>query len=107
MDFDPHSLRHVLPQAGRTIQQALQQQQGRVYVHCTAGLGRAPAACIAHAFWFSKQQMEEVSLHLVCFVRAAEKLYMSARAQLLHRAFWFSHQQMQEASILARAVGSR
>ena len=23
----------------------------RVYVHCTAGLGRAPAACIAYLYW--------------------------------------------------------
>ena len=63
VDFDPHSLRHVLPQAGRVIQASLQQQPGRVYVHCTAGLGRAPAACIAHRFWFSDQQLEEVSSH--------------------------------------------
>lgn len=26
----------------------------RVYVHCTAGLGRAPAACIAYLFWASQ-----------------------------------------------------
>ena len=63
VDFDPHSLRHVLPQAGRVIQAALQQHAGRVYVHCTAGLGRAPAACIAHRFWFSEQQLDEVSRH--------------------------------------------
>ena len=63
MDFDPHSLRKVLPQAGRTIQQALQ-RAGRVYVHCTAGLGRAPAACIAHRFWFSDQQLEQVCSRL-------------------------------------------
>lgn len=25
----------------------------RVYVHCTAGLGRAPAVCIAYIYWFS------------------------------------------------------
>lgn len=24
----------------------------RVYVHCTAGLGRAPAVCIAYVHWF-------------------------------------------------------
>ncbi len=23
-----------------------------VYVHCTAGLGRAPAVCIAYMYWF-------------------------------------------------------
>ncbi|CAN1788693.1 Phosphoglucan phosphatase LSF2, chloroplastic [Linum perenne] len=26
--------------------------KGRVYVHCTAGLGRAPAVIIAYMFWF-------------------------------------------------------
>ena len=28
----------------------------RVYVHCTAGLGRAPAACIAYLFWASQDE---------------------------------------------------
>ena len=26
--------------------------KGRVYVHCTAGLGRAPAVSIAYMYWF-------------------------------------------------------
>lgn len=26
----------------------------RVYVHCTAGLGRAPAVCIAYVHWFGE-----------------------------------------------------
>jgi hypothetical protein len=25
----------------------------RVYVHCTAGLGRAPAVCIAYLYWYA------------------------------------------------------
>ena len=32
----------------------------QVYVHCTAGLGRAPAACIAWMYWFGDRQLDEV-----------------------------------------------
>ena len=61
-DFDPQSLRRALPAAVRLIDEGLggEKKQGkngengknRVYVHCTAGLGRAPAACIAWLKWF-------------------------------------------------------
>ena len=34
---------------------------GRVYVHCTAGLGRAPAVIIAYLFWFTDMGLDEVS----------------------------------------------
>jgi hypothetical protein len=68
-DFDGESLRRVLPAAAAMIDRELQGQRaergegggaaksgggggGRVYVHCTAGLGRAPAAAIAWRYWF-------------------------------------------------------
>ena len=35
----------------------------RVYVHCTAGLGRAPAVCIAYVHWFGDHH-NELSLDL-------------------------------------------
>ncbi|KAJ9532050.1 hypothetical protein QJQ45_003781 [Haematococcus lacustris] len=50
-DFDPHSLRKVLPSAAQALHQALA-NGGRVYVHCTAGLGRAPGLLIAYLHWF-------------------------------------------------------
>ena len=54
-DFDPHSLRKTLPGAAKDLQQALlSQPQGSIYVHCTAGLGRAPGVCIAHRYWFGE-----------------------------------------------------
>lgn len=34
------------------LEWAISQNKGRVYVHCTAGLGRAPAVAIAYMFWF-------------------------------------------------------
>ena len=63
-DFDPHSLRLVLPTAVAHIHATIQ-HGGKAYVHCTAGLGRAPAACIAYLFWFNDMDLPEVSLNLL------------------------------------------
>lgn len=52
MDFDPNSLRNILPKAVSSLEWALSEGRGKVYVHCTAGLGRAPAVAIAYMFWF-------------------------------------------------------
>ncbi|ERN05405.1 phosphoglucan phosphatase LSF2, chloroplastic [Amborella trichopoda] len=51
-DFDPNSLRRELPKAVSSLEWAVSEGPGRVYVHCTAGLGRAPAVAIAYLFWF-------------------------------------------------------
>ncbi|KAK4433546.1 Phosphoglucan phosphatase LSF2, chloroplastic [Sesamum alatum] len=51
-DFDPDSLRSGLPKAVSSLEWAVSEGNGRVYVHCTAGLGRAPAVAIAYMFWF-------------------------------------------------------
>ncbi|KAL4334350.1 hypothetical protein GQ457_07G019660 [Hibiscus cannabinus] len=51
-DFDPDSLRNILPRAVSSLEWAISEGKGKVYVHCTAGLGRAPAVAIAYMFWF-------------------------------------------------------
>ncbi|KAH7654040.1 Dual specificity phosphatase protein [Dioscorea alata] len=51
-DFDPDSLRSQLPKAVSLLEWAMSEGKGRVYVHCSAGLGRAPAVAIAYMFWF-------------------------------------------------------
>ncbi|KAK9283184.1 hypothetical protein L1049_011420 [Liquidambar formosana] len=51
-DFDPDSLRKGLPKAVSSLEWAISEGKGKVYVHCTAGLGRAPAVAIAYMFWF-------------------------------------------------------
>lgn len=56
-DFDEHSLRAVLPKAVAQLQNA--RSKGRVYVHCTAGLGRSPAVAIAALYWFTDMQLDE------------------------------------------------
>lgn len=51
-DFDPDSVRNSLPKAVSLLEWAASENRGKVYVHCTAGLGRAPAVAIAYLFWF-------------------------------------------------------
>ncbi|KAL4305003.1 hypothetical protein AHAS_Ahas16G0034800 [Arachis hypogaea] len=50
IDFDPNSLRNILPKAVSSLEWAISKGKGRVYVHCTAGLGRAPGVTIAYLF---------------------------------------------------------
>eukprot|EP00878_Enallax_costatus_P002760 GHUV01002950.1.p1 GENE.GHUV01002950.1~~GHUV01002950.1.p1 ORF type:complete len:249 (+),score=38.06 GHUV01002950.1:173-919(+) len=64
IDFDPHSLRKMLPSAVKAAAIALRDGK-RVYVHCTAGLGRAPAVCIAWLYWFGPfLSLDEAYNHL-------------------------------------------
>ncbi|KAK2079902.1 hypothetical protein QBZ16_002297 [Prototheca wickerhamii] len=50
VDFDAGSLRSTLPLAVARLL-SLVRAGKRVYLHCTAGLGRAPAVCIAALYW--------------------------------------------------------
>ncbi|MQL92339.1 hypothetical protein Taro_024964 [Colocasia esculenta] len=58
-DFDPDSLRNCLPEAVSSLEWAISEDKGRVYIHCTAGLGRAPAVTIAYLFWFHDMDLHE------------------------------------------------
>eukprot|EP00238_Polyblepharides_amylifera_P013388 CAMPEP_0196583218 /NCGR_PEP_ID=MMETSP1081-20130531/42536_1 /TAXON_ID=36882 /ORGANISM="Pyramimonas amylifera, Strain CCMP720" /LENGTH=294 /DNA_ID=CAMNT_0041904033 /DNA_START=156 /DNA_END=1040 /DNA_ORIENTATION=- len=64
VDFDQHSLRHTLPWGAALLNEAIE-SGGKVYVHCTAGLGRSPAMVIAYLFWFEGMQLDEAYQHLV------------------------------------------
>jgi protein tyrosine phosphatase (PTP) superfamily phosphohydrolase (DUF442 family) len=57
IDFDPNSLRRELPRMVAVIAKAVEAGK-TVYVHCTAGLGRSPAAAIAYLYWFSEPKMD-------------------------------------------------
>lgn len=50
-DFDPFSLRRRLPGAVALLSQTAAAVGGTAYVHCTAGLGRAPATALAYMWW--------------------------------------------------------
>ena len=58
-DFDPESLRIMLPRAVSSLEWAIEEGKGKVYVHCTAGLGRAPATAIAYMFWFQGMDVSD------------------------------------------------
>ena len=55
-DFDGQSLRRELPRIVAVIAHHVARGE-RVYCHCTAGLGRAPAAVIAFLYWFSEPRI--------------------------------------------------
>lgn len=56
-DFDPSSLRTELPRAVCLLDGAISQGK-TVYVHCTAGLGRAPGVAITYLFWFNGMNLD-------------------------------------------------
>ena len=66
VDFDPDSLRSILPRAVRELERLRRNagDTGDVYVHCTAGLGRAPAVIIAWLYWFTTMDLDEAYAHL-------------------------------------------
>jgi protein-tyrosine phosphatase len=83
-DFDPIDLRAKLKKAVSALD-ALVRRNHRVYVHCTAGVGRAPAVAIAWLAWCQGWEMDEAVRHVrqrrACspFVEA---IYLAARDRL-------------------------
>lgn len=57
-DFDPDSLRSGLPVAVSSLEWAISDGKGSIYIHCTAGLGRAPAVAIAYLYWFCNMDLD-------------------------------------------------
>jgi len=47
-DFDPFSLRQRLPAVVKGLVRDLETNPGKAYVHCTAGMGRAPGVVLAY-----------------------------------------------------------
>ncbi|KAG2491413.1 hypothetical protein HYH03_010202 [Edaphochlamys debaryana] len=57
-DFDPFDLRRKLPKAVSRLAREHDPNAGTVYIHCTAGLGRAPATALAYMFWLRDMQLD-------------------------------------------------
>lgn len=62
-DFDRDSLRENLHGATRALEGLLREGR-KVYVHCTAGMGRAPACVVAYLCWVKKMDLEEAVAHV-------------------------------------------
>lgn len=58
-DFDAFDLRMRLPVVVSILDKATKQNGGVTYIHCTAGLGRAPATALAYMFWVQDYKLSE------------------------------------------------
>lgn len=63
-DFDPFSLRQRLPEAVATLVKEAASGRGKLYIHCTAGMGRAPGTALAYMYWYKGFQLMEAHKHL-------------------------------------------
>ncbi|ESQ45283.1 hypothetical protein EUTSA_v10010456mg [Eutrema salsugineum] len=68
-DFDAFDLRMRLPAVVSTLYKAVKRNGGVTYIHCTAGMGRAPAVALTYMFWVQGYKLME-----------AHKLLMSKRS---------------------------
>lgn len=73
-DFDPFDLRMQLPRAVAALHRGVR-EHGTAYVHCTAGLGRAPATALAYMWWMCDMQLEEANEMLQKVRRCGPKLF--------------------------------
>ncbi|EXB58482.1 hypothetical protein L484_005216 [Morus notabilis] len=58
-DFDSHDLRIRLPAVVSKLHKAINRIGGVSYIHCTAGLGRAPAVALAYMLWVQGYKLSE------------------------------------------------
>nr|XP_010918600.1 phosphoglucan phosphatase DSP4, amyloplastic isoform X2 [Elaeis guineensis] len=58
-DFDAFDLRIRLPAVVSKLHKAINCNGGVTYVHCTAGLGRAPAVALAYMYWIQGYKLSE------------------------------------------------
>ncbi|KAK9714375.1 hypothetical protein RND81_06G089600 [Saponaria officinalis] len=68
-DFDGFDLRTRLPAVVGILHKAINRNGGVAYIHCTAGMGRAPAVALAYMYWVQGYGLNE-----------AHKLLLSKRA---------------------------
>lgn len=84
-DFDPFDLRLKLPKAVARLAREHDPKNGTVYIHCTAGLGRAPATALAYMNWIRGIQLDEAFNQLLSVRLCGPKIeaIRSATADML------------------------
>ncbi|XP_073000969.1 phosphoglucan phosphatase DSP4, amyloplastic isoform X1 [Typha latifolia] len=60
-DFDVFDLRMRLPAVVSKLHKVINRNGGVTYIHCTAGLGRAPAVALAYMFWVQGYKLGEAN----------------------------------------------
>ncbi|XP_024970723.1 phosphoglucan phosphatase DSP4, amyloplastic-like isoform X2 [Cynara cardunculus var. scolymus] len=58
-DFDAFDMRLRLPYVVSKLHKAVNRNGGITYIHCTAGLGRAPATALAYMFWVQGYKLQD------------------------------------------------
>ncbi|KAI5399486.1 phosphoglucan phosphatase DSP4, amyloplastic [Lathyrus oleraceus] len=64
-DFDSFDLRKRLPAVISILYKAVKSNGGVTYIHCTAGLGRAPAVALTYMFWILGYKLNEANALLL------------------------------------------
>lgn len=84
-DFDAFDLRMRLPAVVSKLHKAIKRNGGVTYIHCTAGLGRAPAVALAYMFWVQGYALGEAHRLLLSKRSCCPKLeaIKSATADIL------------------------
>ncbi|KAJ9531797.1 hypothetical protein QJQ45_021950 [Haematococcus lacustris] len=72
-DFDPYDLRRKLPKAVARLAREHDPKVGTVYIHCTAGMGRAPATALAYMNWIRGMQLDHAYSMLTSMRRCGPK----------------------------------
>ncbi len=62
-DFDREDLRKRLPECVQALNEFLRDSH-TVYIHCTAGMGRAPSVVITYLNWVQQYGLEEALRHI-------------------------------------------
>ncbi|KAG5239626.1 phosphoglucan phosphatase DSP4, amyloplastic [Salix suchowensis] len=58
-DFDGFDVRKRIPAVVSKLYKAINRNGGVTYIHCTAGMGRAPAVAMAYMFWFQGYKLSD------------------------------------------------
>ncbi|GAX75733.1 hypothetical protein CEUSTIGMA_g3176.t1 [Chlamydomonas eustigma] len=84
-DFDPYDLRMKLPKAITRLAKEHDPSKGTVYIHCTAGMGRAPATAVAYMAWIRGIPVDTAYEMMTTVRRCSPKIQAirSATADLL------------------------
>ncbi|KAJ9531202.1 hypothetical protein QJQ45_006636 [Haematococcus lacustris] len=77
-DFDPYDLRRKLPKAVARLAREHDPKVGTVYIHCTAGMGRAPATALAYMNWIRGMQLDHAYSMLTSMRRCGPKASIEA-----------------------------
>lgn len=74
-DFDLYDLRRKLPKAvTKLLKEHDSSKGGTIYIHCTAGMGRAPATALAVMNWIRGMQLDEAYSLLTGLRRCSPKI---------------------------------